>query len=612
MKSLGDENCWGFLKFVGTSCKLVEKEDNSKYFHSQNSGYFHSKFSNFESIVLKSLFMKKLLLTSLFFLCFVLFLQAQNNDYRAVGNGSYDSNTACQEGDSVLIGGEWKRVTNVTPIQVYFLLDRTYYAAIDREVWLETQQQTYLIKDPTTQDTLSLYVDKTTGIDNYLLPLDERHYDNEPITPKTWRFIDFVMMDGADTTAVLWLGRPLWWMEYHQADQVGNQVWLEMPEQGIEGFATVTAINPCELDSRDDKPNPDGTIYRAIIGKFQRWTDEVWDYAFSNGDTISATPEHPFYSERQQAYIPIGEMGLGEQMRMRDGQKVFLRSKTKRNQGIEKVYNLEVYKDHNFFVGKSGFLVHNSYGDVDDFFNKYDNLKAKFQEEDYVTFRDDFFEEFKDINEDLLKTLDEDTDLVDAWIALKNTDLQRNIYWLGRTNRWKKAGLNLSYVKNGSKVKVFKAGEEVAELSDDLFKHKYSGFGGDIDCPLDITTTVIGLLGLSDNSRKIGTRYFFDVGLYKNHLPPNENLGGINILNLPAGQWTWSKNRDWIINAANRGDVIRIISDPSNPRTIWKNGIPPGESGHNGVKTVTGREIEVLENELGYVFDAVNSVFVQK
>ena len=33
-------------------------------------------------------------------------------------------------------------------------------------------------------------------------------------------------------------------------------------------------------------------------------------------------------------------------------------------------------------------------------------------------------------------------------------------------------------------------------------------------------------------------------------------------------------------------------------------GIPPGQPGHNGIKTITGDEIELLENQLGYVWDA--------
>ena len=36
------------------------------------------------------------------------------------------------------------------------------------------------------------------------------------------------------------------------------------------------------------------------------------------------------------------------------------------------------------------------------------------------------------------------------------------------------------------------------QIGDNLFTHKYSGYGGDVKCPLDKTTTVIGSLGLDE------------------------------------------------------------------------------------------------------------------
>ena len=172
--------------------------------------------------------------------------------------------------------------------------------------------------------------------------------------------IDFVMMNGKDTSAVFWLGRPVWWMEYHKADKTGNKVWLEMPEQGIGGYATITAIKDCSHDTCAWKQPKGKHNYRPVIGKFQRWSNNVWDYIFDTGETIGATPEHPFYSLDRKAYIAIGDIKLQERIRTYSGKPAHLITKKKRA-GREKVYNLEVHKDHNFFVGKSGLSVHNSY-----------------------------------------------------------------------------------------------------------------------------------------------------------------------------------------------------------------------------------------------------------
>lgn len=202
---------------------------------------------------------------------------------------------------------------------------------------------------------------------------------------------------------------------------------------------------------------------------------------------------------------------------------------------------------------------------------------------------------------------------VRAWEKLKDSPLKSNTYWLGRVNRWEEANLGLSYNYDltYNTVLVSQGSRQVAELYENLFIHKYTGFGLDVRCPLDRTTTIIGLLGDSDPSRLTGTRYFFDVGLYKKHLPPNNNSGGINILNIPSAEWTIAKNMQWLQNAIDRNDIIRIISDPFDDRTIWRNGIPPGVPGHNGLKTVTGLEIDYLL-ERGYFFDPSLSAFVNQ
>lgn len=76
---------------------------------------------------------------------------------------------------------------------------------------------------------------------------------------------------------------------------------------------------------------------------------------------MGATPEHPYFSEDRQLYIPIGEVKIGERLKTHNGQIVTLVAKQKRSKGVEKVYNLAIYRTHTFYAGKDGFLVHNSY-----------------------------------------------------------------------------------------------------------------------------------------------------------------------------------------------------------------------------------------------------------
>jgi hypothetical protein len=102
------------------------------------------------------------------------------------------------------------------------------------------------------------------------------------------------------------------------------------------------------------------------------------------------------------------------------------------------------------------------------------------------------------------------------------------------------------------------------------------------------TTTVFGRF--NDPIHSGGTKEFIQNPnkVYETGANPH----GLNILNID--DWTWAKNEAWVIESANRGDIIRFVSDPTNPANIFKNGV-------SGERTVTGLEILTLEN-LGYVW----------
>jgi hypothetical protein len=196
--------------------------------------------------------------------------------------------------------------------------------------------------------------------DNLKVSIDQRNIDNEPITPYTWKWLDLEKEENGEKV-VAKLRRPNWWILANKADKVGNVVYLELAEQGITGGFTVKKIRVSQIDTRLMKFKREGDYtYRPLTGWFQHETSNVWDYTFNNGETIGATPNHPFFSERRKDYIPIGEIEIGEPIRNPQNEIITLASKEKRTSGIEKVYNLEIYRDHNFMVGKSSLLVHNS------------------------------------------------------------------------------------------------------------------------------------------------------------------------------------------------------------------------------------------------------------
>jgi hypothetical protein len=140
----------------------------------------------------------------------------------------------------------------------------------------------------------------------------------------------------------------------------------------------VKEIIPSYVDTRfADFPATGNLKYRPITGWFARTVPEVWNYVFTSGDTIGATPNHPFFSEDRQAYIAIGDLRIGERVKLEGEVAATLHTKWKRENGQETVYNLEVWRDHNFHVGKSGLLVHNSCDVKDRFalFGSIDNIE---------------------------------------------------------------------------------------------------------------------------------------------------------------------------------------------------------------------------------------------
>ncbi len=200
--------------------------------------------------------------------------------------------------------------------------------------------------------------------DNYNLPLNERNIDNEPITPYTWKWVRFELIHEDGSKDEVKLCRPNWWLNNLGANKVGEKVYLDIPETGINGTALVTKILPCQLDTRLLNEKREGEyVYRPITATFKHQSAEVWDFTFKGDETIGATNNHPFYSLDRQDYIPVGELRIGERVKNFAGTEIKLLSKAKRP-NPEPVYNLEVYRDHNYLVGKGKILVHNTYIDV--------------------------------------------------------------------------------------------------------------------------------------------------------------------------------------------------------------------------------------------------------
>ena len=154
--------------------------------------------------------------------------------------------------------------------------------------------------------------------------------------------------DGTGADVVLL--RPDSWLEKNNA-KVGGNVYIAVPECGIDGNAKVTNIEAC--------PPIAGGPGQAVIGTFHHHSATVYDLVVEGQDqSIGVTGNHPIWSADRQDYIPAAELSIGERLLAFNGTP---RVKSLIPRGPpQPVYNLEVLNHHTYHVTKQGLLVHNA------------------------------------------------------------------------------------------------------------------------------------------------------------------------------------------------------------------------------------------------------------
>jgi hypothetical protein len=128
-----------------------------------------------------------------------------------------------------------------------------------------------------------------------------------------------------------------------------------MPEMGVEGLAEVLSVQPCPTPAPGNGP--------LVTGVFRHQVDAILDIEIDGREKIGTTPNHLWWSEDRQEFVPAELLQEGEQVETRLEGKCRITRITLRD-GPQTVYNLEVWGEHVYRVGQLGTLVHNAYADL--------------------------------------------------------------------------------------------------------------------------------------------------------------------------------------------------------------------------------------------------------
>ena len=206
----------------------------------------------------------------------------------------------------------------------------------------------------------------------YALP-----YDNVPITV-AWEEIGIAWKNPYDnarpnTAEIL---RPIRYANKYRLSYGNTNVQMNLAEFGVpEAHVRVIYIKPL-TQAQIDKINHFSANQKPIIGFYRHEVRDVRTYTFKDSQghfsKVHATPNHPFYVVNSQTYVPISKITSKMELIDVNGQIIRLVCPIGKTKHCGKpcrkgkktwVYNVEVYQQHHYFVGKQHVLAHNPCGD---------------------------------------------------------------------------------------------------------------------------------------------------------------------------------------------------------------------------------------------------------
>lgn len=124
------------------------------------------------------------------------------------------------------------------------------------------------------------------------------------------------------------------------------------------GLVPIEDINPGDLVWATD-PDTGETALKPVVQTFRNETEE-WVHVTVNGEEITCTPNHPFYSP-VKGWTSAIDLRAGDILVMLNGKYVVVEQiQHELLESSEITYNFEVEDYHTYHVGDASILVHNS------------------------------------------------------------------------------------------------------------------------------------------------------------------------------------------------------------------------------------------------------------
>jgi RHS repeat-associated protein len=173
-------------------------------------------------------------------------------------------------------------------------------------------------------------------------------------TDEAWTGASFSLLEHAGQSRVeLEVLRPASWFEENGLFASGDEVFVDLPELDIKGWATLE--DTWAHAQRDSEPG------RLVLTTINRLSNDVYEVSFGEGgEPLRGTGSHPLYSLDANDWVRIENLQVGERLQTAEGAVTV--EALEKVRGVHRVYNLEVDGDHEYLVGEAGIRAHNKGG----------------------------------------------------------------------------------------------------------------------------------------------------------------------------------------------------------------------------------------------------------